>query len=92
MTWQDIKSVYTDQWLIIEAIEAHTTPDAHRILDRIAVIDTCADGSNAMQRYRELHKQHPQREFYFVSARRKELDIRVKRWLGIRGIHATPTH
>ena len=84
MFWSEIRTTYPDRWLIIEALEAHTTPDSRRILDRLAVIETCTDGSSAMQRYRHLHQEYPQREFYFVHTSRDELDIRERQWHGIR--------
>ncbi len=45
MLWAEIRQAYPHQWLIIEALEAHTTPDKQRHLDCLAVIDTCPDGS-----------------------------------------------
>src|SRR5262249_49147956 len=73
---------YPNQWFIIEALEAHTTPDKQRHLDCLAVLDTCPDGSAALQRYRHLHQQCPFREFYFVHTSRAELDIREREWEG----------
>ena len=87
MQWTEIRSNYPDEWLIVEALEAHTTPDSHRHLDRIAVIERCQDGTDAMESYRRLHSCYPGRELYFVHTSRKELDIEERRWLGIRGIH-----
>ncbi len=84
MKWSEIKKAYPDQWLIIEALEAHTTPERQRILDEIAIIEQPADGTAAMQSYRSLHQRYPDREFYFVCTSREELDIRERQWLGIR--------
>lgn len=84
MQWSEIRKAYPGQWLIIEALEAHTTHDNQRRLDKIAVIDHPADGRVAMQSYRQLHQQYPGREFYFVHTSREELDIRERQWLGIR--------
>lgn len=84
MNWPEIRKAYPEQWLIIEALKAHTNLEHRRILDRLAVIDTCADGSAAMQRYRELHRQYPLREFYFVHTARKNLEIYEQQWIGIR--------
>ena len=47
-----------------------------------------ADGSAAMQGYRQLHRQYPSREFYFVHTSRENLDIRQRHWIGIRSEHA----
>ena len=85
MQWSEIREAYPDQWLIIEALEAHTTLDHRRILDKIAVIEHPADGSAALESYRSLHQRFSEREFYFVNTSRKELDIRERQWLGIRG-------
>lgn len=87
MMWSEIRQAYPQQWLIVEALEAHTTPENRRILDRLAVIDACPDGRTAMQRYRELHQQYPLREFYFVHTDREDLEIYERRWLGVRGAH-----
>lgn len=84
MEWSEIRSLYPDQWLVVEALEARTTPDSRRQLDQMAVIERCPNGIAAMQTYRRLHQQHPAREFYFVHTSRKELDIREQHWLGIR--------
>ena len=88
MLWAEIRQAYPNQWLIIAALEAHTTPDKQRHLDCLAVIDTCPDGSAALQRYRYLHQQYPLREFYFVHTSRAELDIRERGWIGVRTGHA----
>jgi hypothetical protein len=78
MLWAEIRQAYPNQWLIIEALEAHTTPDKQRHLDCLAVLDKCPDGSAALQRYRHLHQQYSLREFYFVHTSRAELDIRER--------------
>ncbi len=84
MQWPEIRRTFPDHWLVIEALEAHTTPDRQRVLDGLAVVDTCPDGAAAFQAYRHLHQRYPQREFYPLQTSREELDIRESRWLGIR--------
>ncbi len=90
MQWQEIRKQYPDQWLIIEALEAHTE-NQQRHLDRIAVVERCQDGGVALQRYRQLHQKYPLREFYFVHTAREILDIRERQWLGIRREYASHT-
>jgi len=89
MQWSEVRKAYPNQWLIIEALQAHSTPDNRRLLDKIAIIERCADGVTAMQSYRQLRQQYPTREFYFVHTSREELDIRERQWLGIRRSHAS---
>ena len=88
MRWPEVRASHPDQWLVIEALEAHSEND-HRVFDRIAVIDVCTDGRSTMKRYAELRRQHPQREFCFVHTSRVELNIEERLWLGIRGLRAT---
>ena len=87
MHWSAIRVAYPAQWLIIEALSAHTEGD-QRILDQIAVTETCVDGAQALARYRALHQEYPDREFYFVHTSRERLDIHERHWLGIRSSHA----
>ena len=89
MKWSDVRTAYPEQWLVIEALEAHTSGQ-QRILDRIAVIETCADGQAAFESYRRYHKEYPQREFYYVNTGRERLDIRERAWLGIRRGYENP--
>ncbi|GIK56302.1 MAG: hypothetical protein BroJett015_19650 [Chloroflexota bacterium] len=84
MVWSDVRNNYPNQWLIIEALEAHTTANSQRQLDRIAVVEKCVDGNSAMEAYRRLHQLYPSREFYFVHTGREKLDIRERQWLGVR--------
>jgi len=88
MKWSDVRKNYPDQWLIIEALEAHTSKDLLRKVDDLAVIESCADGNQAISRYRDIHKKYPLREFYFVHTSKKVLDIQERQWHGIRRSHA----
>ena len=87
MQWSDVRVAYPDQWLVIEALEAHSEND-HRFFDRIAVTEACSDGRAAMKRYSELQREHPHREFCFVHASKPELDFEERLWFGIRGLRA----
>ena len=88
MLWSEIRCAYPNQWLIVEALEAHTTSDSRRQLDRLAVLETCPDSRTVMQRYHSLHQQYPVRELYFVHTSREELDIRERQWIGVRRSNA----
>lgn len=84
MIWSELRERYPQQWLVVEALEAHTSTQKERVLDNLAVIETCKDGNLAMKRYRDLHRKHPGREFYFFHTSREELNIQEREWLGIR--------
>ena len=90
MNWSEVQQAHPNHWLIIEALEAHTVGQ-QRVLDQIAVVETCTDGADAMQAYERWHQAHPLREFYFVHTGREKLDIRERRWTGIRRNNAAYT-
>jgi len=87
MLWHDIHSRYPNQWMIVEALTARTD-GSRRLIDEMAVVELREDGGGALQRYRELHRQHPEREFYYLHTSREELDIHVRPWRGIRASYS----
>lgn len=89
MHWSEICKSHPNKWLIVEALEAHTTSDYQRHLNRLTVVEECPDGKTAMKRYQILHQQYPEREFYFFHTSRDSLDVQVRQWLGIRALYAT---
>lgn len=84
MQWQEIRQHYPQQWLLIEAIQAHSESNK-RIVDQLAVLDAFPDSSIAMKRYAELHHDAPQRELYVAHTGRETLEIFERPWFGIRG-------
>lgn len=85
MRWEEVRIHYPDQWLLIEAVQAHSEAN-HRILDEIAVVNVFADSQEAMRSYAQLHHRSPEHELYVVHTARKTLDITERRWAGIRGV------
>jgi hypothetical protein len=83
MTWQEIRAQYPSQWLLVEALTAHTEGDK-RILDQLSVIDTYADSAVAMQAYTQYHHNEPERELYVFHTSRETLEVFERQWLGIR--------
>lgn len=95
MKWQEIRRHYPQQWLLVEAIKAHSEANAsgtYRILEQLAVVSTFPDSVAAMRSYVQLRRegrlcfQAPQRELYVFHTSREALDITERRWLGIRGV------
>ena len=85
MQWQEIRQHYPKQWLLVEAIKAHSESDK-RILEQLAVVGTFPDSVVAMKSYSQLHREAPERELYVFHTSREMLDIIERRWLGIRGL------
>jgi hypothetical protein len=83
MHWQEIRTHYPHQWLLVEAITAHTEA-SRRVLDKLAVVNTFHDSAAAMKEYSQLHHDAPERELYVLHTSRDQLNITERKWLGIR--------
>lgn len=85
MKWEDARLKYSNEWIIIEAINAQTQ-NGNRVIDQLAVVDTFNNDNNgALRKYIKLHKAYPERELYVVHTSRERLNIKERRWLGVRG-------
>ena len=86
MKWKDVKSVYNNQWVIVEAVNAHSDGEK-RVIEDLSIVEVFGDDSlKAMRKYKEIHRDNKQRELYVVHTSREELDIKEKTWIGVRGI------
>jgi len=83
MRWEEIRRQYPEQWLLLEAIAAHSE-NGQRILDQLAVIGTYTDSRSAMRGYAQLHHRDPQRELYVLHTSRENIVIPERHWFGIR--------
>ena len=67
MTWQEIRAAHPDQWILIEAIAAHTEGD-RRVLDDVRAIAEFEDSGTGWHEYGRLHGLEPFRELYVPLA------------------------
>lgn len=86
MRWYELKKTTPHQWVIIEAVDAHTEGD-NRIIEDVQLVEVFGEDNNgALRRYVQLHKVHPEKEYYVVHTSRPELNVKERNWTGIRGI------
>lgn len=85
MEWQEVRQRYPQQWLLVEAIKAHSEQNL-RILKQLAVIAAYPDSATAMQGYAQFHREAPDRELYVFHTSRATLEVEERYWLGIRGL------
>ncbi len=83
MQWNDIRRHYPNQWLLLEALQAHTEGN-QRILEQLAIVAAYSDSQSALDGYAQLHREAPTRELYVFHTSREHLDVVERRWLGIR--------
>jgi hypothetical protein len=72
MIWTDIRRHYPHQWLLVEALLAHSEA-GKRQLDELAVVDAFPDGETALRGYLRLHRDAPSRELYVVHSESSSL-------------------
>jgi len=58
MQWHEIREHYPHQWVLIEALEAHSA-EGQRILDDIAVVQHFPDWPAAWEGYKGLRRKDP---------------------------------
>jgi hypothetical protein len=83
LNWKAIRVLYPEQWLLVEAIDAHSKSD-RRMLDELSVVESFQDSTIALQQYARLHHEAPNRELYVFHTSREDLDIVERQWLGMR--------
>lgn len=86
MKWQEIRQKYPQSWVLAEALQAYTTEDNRRIVEQWSVINAFTEFSLAMHLYKDLHKLSPGREMYIAHTDSDSVQIKVRRWLGVRSI------
>ena len=84
MKWEDVCQAFPEQWVLIEAVRAHTNEKSERILDEIAPLKKFSNSPDAMKAYQEIHREDPTRELYVLHTSRKEPNIIEKKWVGVR--------
>lgn len=85
MKWQEVREQCPDTWILVEALQAHTDDD-RRIVEQWAIIGSFPEYYPAFQSYEKLHQQDPQREMYVTHTANEEVTIKVRQWIGVRGI------
>jgi hypothetical protein len=81
MHFADVCAAYPGQWLVVEAIEAHTEVrgDAcRRILDQLEILEVCADGCAAKHRYRELRRAMPGKALCYLHTSYPALEFEAE--------------
>lgn len=84
MKWEDVRQAFPEQWVLIEAVQAHTDDKSERVLEEITLLKRFSKSPDAMKAYQEIHRDDPKRELYVLHTSRKEPNIIEKKWVGVR--------
>ena len=78
MRWVEVQEKFPE----FEATEAHSV-DGFRCVEAVTIIDRYDDSIEAMHRYKEIHREQPAKEIYFLHTSRSDLKIEEK-WIGFK--------
>lgn len=74
MDWTEVRTVFSNQIVLIEALKIEVIGTIRKILN-MSVVSTHEDSSLAWKAYKSLHAQYPQREFYIFHTDRENIDV-----------------
>jgi hypothetical protein len=83
MTWQEIRELHPQQWLLFEVLEAESDMQT-RYLKNLAVLERFDNSMTALRAYRDLKKTAPYRELLVLHTNRLEPTIQERHYVGIR--------
>lgn len=83
MLWEEVRERFPEEWVVLEATKASSI-EGNRYIEEVNVIDRYHSSTDALERYSELHREQPHREFCFFHTSRPKLVAREKH-AGIRG-------
>lgn len=66
MKWKGIRNQYPHQWLLLEAMDAHTESN-RRIVEQFSVLNSYINSHQAMKSYSQIHHESPDRELYVLN-------------------------
>ncbi|WP_179952617.1 hypothetical protein [Cohnella abietis] len=84
MKWNEVQNLYPNEWVVIEAIQAHSD-EGLRLVDEMAIVQKFDDSFEAMKQCNELQRERPANEFYFFHTSRPRVEIRERRCYAISG-------
>lgn len=83
MKWQEIRSQYPNQWVLVEALKANSQNNKRKIQD-MAVISEYDNSTKAWKGYKTLHLANPSRELYIFHTSNEKIEVTEERFTGIR--------
>lgn len=83
MRWEEVKERFPYEWVVLEAMKAHSA-GGNCYIEEVVVVDRFDDSRSALRRYSELYKRDPHREYCFFHTSRPTLIAR-ERYVGVRG-------
>lgn len=84
MRWKEVQERFPNEWVVLEVLKAQSI-NGYRYIEDVIIVDRFEGSLEAMERYEELRKEQPNREYCFFHTSREELVAR-ERYVGVRGL------
>lgn len=88
MRWDEVRASFPEQWVVAEALEAHSL-GGRRVVEDLAVLAAFPQSGSAMRRQLEVHRSEPAREVLVAFTGWEKLEIEESHWAGIRRARLT---
>ncbi|KOR32370.1 hypothetical protein TI05_07670 [Achromatium sp. WMS3] len=82
MNWHEVRSIYPNRWVLLEAIESHHQGDKWHP-DQLTIINEFVDITSALSVRRQLRSQMPKRDLFIAHTNNLVLDIQERQWIGV---------
>ncbi len=83
MRWDEVRTSFPKQWVVAEALKAHSE-EHRRVVEDLAVLAAFARSGDAMRRQLEIHRAEPSREILMAFTGWEKLEIEEILWAGVR--------
>ncbi|RXJ02456.1 hypothetical protein DS745_07080 [Anaerobacillus alkaliphilus] len=83
MKWSEIRQIFPERCVLVEAIKSETR-GRERIIDEMSVISDFENGNAAWKVYKKLHAENQSRELYIFHTNNKEVIVIEQPYLGVR--------
>lgn len=83
MKWSEIRNLFPDRFVLIEATKA-TSVKQRRTIEDMYVVDKYNSSTEAWSGYKEHHKEHPDREYYIFHTSKENVEVVEQFFNGIR--------
>lgn len=85
MTWNEVRTRFPQQWVVAEAISAHTDAETHRrVVEELSVLAAFSDPGEAQRKQLGLHRSDRGREILLAFTGWETLEIEEVLWAGVR--------
>lgn len=83
MKWEQIRELYPEQWVLVEAISAYSE-NSTRYIEELSVISNFLESTLAWKEYKKLHLADPSREYYIFHTDHETIEVKEQKFIGVR--------